>query len=236
MQRAIDRRSDPPGRQTRPQAATGTWSSGSRAPTRCGSSGRCGGWAAGRWFAGAAGAMRHVSKNRGRFGRASWTGAEPWWGATATGLPLLGGLIRIDELREGHIDHALAMAIPDARQGVWGRARRLTVTATPTSPNALPEGAPPEAGPGVDLEGAQPAAGDPISNGSSAMRDRGSGSRRSRRLLRPGPVTDGKGSLSRDLPGRYPDELLANFPWRRFQVLSSGARPRSMRRPAVMPH
>ena len=49
----------------------------------------------------------------------AWPGAQPWWGATATGLPLLGGLMRVDELQRGRIDHALAMAIPHARAGVW---------------------------------------------------------------------------------------------------------------------
>ncbi len=81
----------------------------------------------GHWHAGAAGAMRHVSTNPGRFGPRAWPGAQPWWGATATGLPLLGGLMTIRELKQGHIDHALAMAIPDSRSrrlGAPGDPRR----------------------------------------------------------------------------------------------------------------
>ena len=56
--------------------------------------------------------MTNVSSNPGYFTD------PPDWGATATSLPLLGGLIGISELRSGHIDHALAMAIPHAATGV----------------------------------------------------------------------------------------------------------------------
>ena len=75
----------------------------------------------GGWHADAAGAMHHVSTNPGYYTPRSWPGAQPWWGATATGLPLVAGLMTIRELRSGHIDHALAMAIPDSRAGVWAR-------------------------------------------------------------------------------------------------------------------
>jgi hypothetical protein len=45
----------------------------------------------------------------------------PYFGATATGLPLLGGLMTIDELRSGHVDHALALGMPHPRANtfVW---------------------------------------------------------------------------------------------------------------------
>jgi len=43
---------------------------------------------------------------------------EPWWishGARACGFPLLAGLIRVEEMRAGRIDHALAIAYPGIR-------------------------------------------------------------------------------------------------------------------------
>ncbi|MBA2348526.1 MAG: DUF4124 domain-containing protein, partial [Solirubrobacterales bacterium] len=72
----------------------------------------------GRWRARWGGRMTGVSTNPGHF-------TQKDWGATATGLPLLGGLIRTKELEVGRIDHALAFAIPDALAGqfVWPAQR-----------------------------------------------------------------------------------------------------------------
>ncbi len=83
----------------------------------------------GHWHAGAAGAMRHVSTNPGRFGRRASPGHNGGGVRPQPGLPLLGGLMTIRELKQGHTHHALAMAIPDTRRGVWP-ARRPTETAT----------------------------------------------------------------------------------------------------------
>jgi len=66
----------------------------------------------GAWHARWGGKMTHLSSNPGYFTH------PPDWGATATSLPLLGGLIGIRELESGHIDHALALAIPHAQTGV----------------------------------------------------------------------------------------------------------------------
>ena len=66
----------------------------------------------GAWHARWGGKMTNVSSNPGYFS------SPPDWGATATSLPLMGGLIGIRELESGHIDHALAMAIPHAATGL----------------------------------------------------------------------------------------------------------------------
>jgi hypothetical protein len=68
----------------------------------------------GAWHARWGGRMTHVSRSPGYY-----TGAERSWGATATSLPLLGGLITLDDLKRDRINHALAMAIPEARRGSW---------------------------------------------------------------------------------------------------------------------
>jgi hypothetical protein len=63
----------------------------------------------GRWSAKWGGYMRSVSTSVGHYTDASS------WGATATSLPMLGGLVRLHELQAGRIDHALALALPQTR-------------------------------------------------------------------------------------------------------------------------
>lgn len=88
---------------------------------------------AGVWHASWGGTMNNVSTNPGYFTTPSW------WGATATSLPLLGGLIRPSELASGVINHALAMAIPTTLAGkfAWPAQRTDGKSADPA---AIPEG------------------------------------------------------------------------------------------------
>jgi hypothetical protein len=84
------------------------------------------------WHARWGGKMDDVSTNPGWF-------PSPH-GATATGLPLLGGMMRIDELRRGRIDHALDISLVRTRAGAWS----LPATRTDgwlTGPETIPEGA-----------------------------------------------------------------------------------------------
>jgi hypothetical protein len=90
-----------------------------------------------RWVASWGGRMRRVSRNRGYFTPTS-SGVE--WGATGTGLPLVGGLITVAELQQGRIEHALAFALPEARANVWVTPAQRT-DGKLDSPNAIPEGA-----------------------------------------------------------------------------------------------
>jgi hypothetical protein len=94
------------------------------------------------WHARWGGAMSDVSRNAGYF-------PAPF-GATGTGLPLLGGLIRASELRSGRIDHALALAIPKAKAGqfVWPAQRS---DGSGTGPDAIPEGTRLRIDPRLDL-------------------------------------------------------------------------------------
>lgn len=88
----------------------------------------------GGWTAGWGGMMNNVSTNPGYY-----TGADALWGATATSLPLLGGLITIDDLQRGQIDHALAMAVPNTayEQYVWPAQRTDGYN---QAADAIPEG------------------------------------------------------------------------------------------------
>jgi hypothetical protein len=91
------------------------------------------------WHAAWGGAINHVSRSQGYYTRSSWPGALPVWGASATSLPVAAGLITIADLRSGVIDHALSIALPAPRAGVyaWPAAR----TDGTGGPNTIPEGA-----------------------------------------------------------------------------------------------
>jgi hypothetical protein len=73
------------------------------------------------WHAVWGGVMENVSDNPGYYDNTAVAGLaadEGWgWGSTATSLPVAGGLITIDDLRSGSIDHALALSVPDACAG-----------------------------------------------------------------------------------------------------------------------
>jgi hypothetical protein len=89
----------------------------------------------GQWHARAAGRMQDVSKNPGYF--AGPRGSP--WGATATSLPLVGGLMLPNELRRGRIDHALAISIPRPRASTWSLPAQRT-DGWVSDPAAVPEG------------------------------------------------------------------------------------------------
>jgi hypothetical protein len=59
------------------------------------------------WHAGWGGVMHGVSQS---------SGVYPWpFGGTASGLPLMGGLITLRDMRQGTVDHALALGVPRVR-------------------------------------------------------------------------------------------------------------------------
>lgn len=85
----------------------------------------------GSWKVYWGGRMTHASSNPGYFG--------PKWGATATSLPLLGGLIRLSDVRAGVIPHAVAFAVAYPMKGIFSWPAQRT-DGRNTDPNALPEG------------------------------------------------------------------------------------------------
>jgi hypothetical protein len=104
----------------------------------------------GGWQAAWGGAIQHVSTFSGAFGPSAWPGAQGWWGASASSLSLAGGLISLEDLAHGEIDHALAMAIPAARSGAWASPAQRT-DGSSSSPLSLPEGARLRLDPTLDL-------------------------------------------------------------------------------------
>jgi hypothetical protein len=182
-------------------------------------------WAARRlsdgWHARYGGRMTHVSSNPGHYTD------NPRWGATATSLPLLGGLMRIDELKAGEVDHALAIALPEIRAGAYSWPAQRT-DGESSHLNAIPEGARFRIDPGLDLSTLHMA---PI------VRTMAIAAQRYGIVVR-----DGAGAVTfyaedptptRQNPfigadglfgGHYITDLLWDFPWEHLQVLKTDMR------------
>ena len=102
------------------------------------------------WHAAWGGAIKHVSQSPGYYTPDSWPGATPFWGATATSLPAEGGVITLADIRQGHIDHALALNLPYARAGQWTWPAQRS-DGTGNSRDDIPEGSRLRLDPTLDL-------------------------------------------------------------------------------------
>jgi hypothetical protein len=102
------------------------------------------------WQASWGGAIQNASSNRGAYGPEAWRGAEPDWGASASSLSIAGGLITLEDLELGQINHALAIALPDVRAGAYASPAQRTDGGS-TEPHSLPEGAHLRLDPKLDL-------------------------------------------------------------------------------------
>jgi hypothetical protein len=174
------------------------------------------------WTAAWGGAMDDVSSNPGVYGPEAWSGSQPWWGATASSLPLVGGLITLGDLRSGHIDHALALAIPNVRAGAYTSPAQRD-DGTSTAPYALPEGAHLRLSPTLDLSKLHlPPLTMLIAEAAQRygiiVRDTGGNIA----FYAEDPsTTDSEPYAGRGgyFEGEYPEELLATFPWKYLQLL-----------------
>jgi hypothetical protein len=102
------------------------------------------------WQAEWGGAINDALSDSGAYGPQSWPGATQLWGASASSLSIAGGLITLEDLARGDINHALAMAIPDPRAGAYAAPAKRTDGAS-TDPLSLPEGAHLRLDPGLNL-------------------------------------------------------------------------------------
>jgi hypothetical protein len=102
------------------------------------------------WHARWGGAMEGVSSNSGYFDADAFIGASNRWGATATSLPLAGGLMLRDEIQTFRIDHALALSVGSAKQGIWSWPAQRS-DGENGQPDAIPEGARFRLDPNLDL-------------------------------------------------------------------------------------
>jgi hypothetical protein len=176
------------------------------------------------------GAIRNVSTNPGVYGPDAWPNAQTWWGASASSLSIVGGLITFEDLDVEEINHALALAVPDVRAGIYASPAKRS-DGKSTNPRSLPEGAHLRLDPKLDLnaldmppttrliaEAAQ-TYGLFVRDGSSVVT-----------LYAQDPLTvaenpySGAGGHFEDL---YPSQLLASFPWDHLQLLKMELHPDS---------
>jgi hypothetical protein len=102
------------------------------------------------WLAKWGGAMQSASSDPGVYGPEAWPGATTGWGAAATHLSYAGGLITLEDLERGQINHALAIAIPNAREAEYASPATGT-DGYSSSSTSLPEGAHLRLDPNLDL-------------------------------------------------------------------------------------
>jgi hypothetical protein len=180
------------------------------------------------WHASWGGAIRRVSSFSGAYGARAWPGAKTWWGSSASSLSIAGGLITFADLRKGYINHALALAVPRVRAGVFASPARRT-DGTSEDPLALPEGAHLRLDPHLDLAALDlPPLTLMIARAARrygiVVRDRARvthffaqdpGSLGANPYLGPGGYFE----------GRSPGELLATFPWSHLRLLRMKLHP-----------
>lgn len=92
------------------------------------------------WYASFGGAMEHVSSNPGVYGPEAWPGAQNGWGASSCSFSMTGGLITLEDLQDGQINHAVALSVPEARGGVYASPAKRT-DGMSSNQLLLPEGA-----------------------------------------------------------------------------------------------
>ena len=98
----------------------------------------------GEWHAAWGGRMRGVSTHPGFYRRvtdpAGVVVEDASWGSTASSLPVAGGMITLEDLRAGKIDHALQLLLPFPKSGTWSWPAQRT-DGTDTRAAGIPEGA-----------------------------------------------------------------------------------------------
>jgi hypothetical protein len=176
------------------------------------------------WHAEWGGAMQDVSSSLGVYGAEAWPGSQPWWGMSASSLSLVGGLISLEDLELGQINHALEMSLPERSATTYASPAQRT-DGESTNPLALPEGAHLRLNPSLNLaalhlphltlilaEAAQ-RYGIFITDGTGA-----SGAT-TFFAQEPPPGTNPYTGPSGYFEGKRPNQLLASFPWSELQLL-----------------
>jgi hypothetical protein len=175
--------------------------------------------AADGWHAKWGGEMDNVSSNPGYF---THTGDSKNWGATATGLPLLGGLVTLADLQRGYIDHALAISLVETARQYWSWPAQRTDGGTFTSDiTAVPEGTRLRLDPSLDIAGLHlPKIDQMLAQAAQKygiiVRDKAGA-----------VVFYGQDPISIPNPwpaafsNKYPDQVLRQFPWSHLEALQT---------------
>ncbi len=180
------------------------------------------------WSAAWGGAIRHVSRSNGVYGPGAWPGARPWWGASASSLSIAGGLITLEDLEQGRIEHALAIAVGQVRAGVYASPARRD-DGQSSDPLSLPEGARLRLPESLDLDALHlPKLTLELARAAQrygfVVRDRSFGIT----LFAQDPAPTGTEPFAGSggfFEGRFPNQLLASFPWSQLQVLALHLHP-----------
>jgi hypothetical protein len=180
------------------------------------------------WHADWGGATQHLSTNVGSFGPADWPGAQYYWGASASSMTMVGGMIRIEELRDGAINHALALELPQVAAGVWAWPAQRT-DGTLTTADAIPYGARFRLDPSIDVDALDvPAATKVIARaaqryGLVVREQTGWGVA----LGAEAPPVGGPDPYPELLGGYQPGQIMKAFPWRSLQLLKMDLRSKA---------
>lgn len=170
----------------------------------------------GTWHAQWGGEMNGVANGPGFF---HGPGPSRGWGASASGLAVLGGLITPQELTSGVIDHALALAVPDVRAGEFAApAQRTDGRVRP--PGGIPEGSHLRLDPTLDVAALNLP---PVANAIAlaaqrygiVVRDYAGNIA----FYAEDPLTLGSDPYPVLFGSQSPSALLASFPWNRLQLL-----------------
>jgi hypothetical protein len=102
------------------------------------------------WEASWGGAIQNVSSASGAYGPEAWPGAKTSWGASASSLSIAGGLITLEDLEKGTINHALTIAVPNTRLTSYASPAQRTDGGS-SEASSLPEGAHLRLNPKLDL-------------------------------------------------------------------------------------
>ena len=177
---------------------------------------------AGQWHAGWGGAIHHLSSSPGYYTSASWPGAHAYWGATATSLPVIAGTMTIGELERGHIDHALAISIPNAKRATFAFPAQRT-DGTLTASAAIPEGTTFRLDPKLDLSSLHlprvvALMAEAAQRYGIIVRDK---TLQSIAFYAEDSTPLGVNPYLRLFDGKSPSMLLASFPWSHLQVVQS---------------
>ncbi len=176
------------------------------------------------WRASWGGSMQDVSSSSGVYGTAAWPGATPWWGASASSLSIAGGVITLADFEREQVNHALAIATPNIRGGVFALPAQRTDGESP-SPLSLPEGARLRLDPSLNLSSLRlPRVTRMLAEAAQRygifVRD-GAPAVTSFYAQDPTPLgTDPYQGPGGYFHGRAPSELAAKFPWRHLQLIA----------------
>lgn len=178
------------------------------------------------WQADWGGATQRASKNPGSYGPQDWPGGQYNWGASGSSMTMIGGVMRLEEVRRGSIDHALTLALPNVAGGVWAWPAQRT-DGTLAGPDAIPYGAHFRLDPSVDVDSlTAPAATKLIARAAQRygliVRER---TNFAVELAAEAPPLDGANPWP-GLLGTTPDEILEAFPWQRLELLKMDVRSR----------